>query len=193
MRTATTAAILIAACLPLAGCGGSSAAKTAASASDTPGTGQAAGGNEQATVPGGPMKVAVAAAKLPYQPASGKPALHDVQIRKTGTCSIPSDNSGNEAQVLDTAPAGSGTVNVTMEFTNPCSTAVIYTYTVAALVGGPHGTPVGGGNAGTTQMIDPGQSVKVVLPVDTGSSLSADQQAKLWLGCTQIGKDTQED
>lgn len=192
MRTATTAAILIAACLPLAACGGTSAAKTAASAS-APSGGQAAGGNEQATVPSGPMKVAIAAAKLPYQPASGRPALSDVRIRKAGACSIPSDNSGNEAQVLDTAPAGSGTVNVTMEFSNPCSTAVIYTYTVAALVGGPHGTPVGGGNAGTTQMIDPGQSVKVVLPVDTGGSLSAGQQAKLWVGCTQISKETQED
>ncbi|MFG2473541.1 hypothetical protein [Streptomyces fagopyri] len=143
-----------------------------------------------APTPSGRQVVAIPAARLPYKPDAGMPALDDVRIIKTAAdpCAIPPDNSGTEAQLLGAAAGGPGTVNVRFSFSNPCSKPVAYGYKVTAALGSAKGEQAGGGAEGTTSAIQPGRTVSVVVPVDVSEDLTPAQQKRLWVGCTEIGK-----
>lgn len=141
--------------------------------------------------PSGTPRTVIVSAKLPFKPAAGMPALSDVKVTVASgdACSIPPDDSGDEAQLIGAVLGGPRTVNATFEFTNPCTTAVTYSYKITTALDGPHGAQAGGGAVGTTSSIKPGQSIKDILGVDVDYNLTAAQQKRLWLGCTQIGKD----
>lgn len=140
--------------------------------------------------PSGSLTVDIPKEKLPYKPEAGMPALDDVKVVKTAAdpCGIPADGSGQQAQLLGAVSGGPRTVNVTYSFTNPCSRPLMYEYELTAAIGGPTGEQAGGGAQGATQKIEPGQTVKQVVPVDVDDDLTAAQQAKLWVGVTKIGK-----
>ncbi|MFF1743523.1 hypothetical protein [Streptomyces mirabilis] len=140
--------------------------------------------------PRGRLVVAIPAERLPYKPDAGMPALDDVRVIKTAAdpCAIPADNSGEQAQLIGASSGGPGTVNVTFSFTNPCSKPVVFGYKVTAAIGSAKGDQAGGGAEGTTQKIEPGRTVKAVVPVDVSTDLTAAQQKRLWVGCTEIGK-----
>ncbi|MCX4858954.1 hypothetical protein [Streptomyces canus] len=140
--------------------------------------------------PSGSLTVAISKEKLPYKPEAGMPALDDVKVVKTAAdpCGIPADGSGQQAQLLGAVTGGPRTVNVTYSFTNPCAKPVMYEYELTVAIGGPDGEQAGGGAQGATQKIEPGETVKQVVPVDVDDDLTAAQQAKLWVGVTKIGK-----
>ncbi|MFH9938544.1 hypothetical protein ACH4OT_04375 [Streptomyces murinus] len=145
--------------------------------------------------PHGKLVVAIPAAQLPYKPDAGMPALDDVRVIKTATdsCTIPADDSGEEVQLLGASDGGPGTVNVSFSFTNPCSKPVVYNYKVTAALGSAKGAQAGGGAEGTTRTIEPGKTVKAVVPVDVSEDLTPEQQKQLWVGCTEIGKQAPSD
>ncbi|WP_020117562.1 hypothetical protein [Streptomyces canus] len=138
----------------------------------------------------GRLVVAIPKEKLPYKPEAGMPALDDVKVVKTASdpCGIPADGSGQQAQLLGAVTGGPRTVNVTYAFSNPCAKPVVYEYELTAAIGGPTGEKAGGGGTGTTPKIEPGRTIKQVIPVDVDDDLTSEQQAKLWVGVTKIGK-----
>lgn len=140
--------------------------------------------------PSGHLTLAIPAAKLPYKPAPGMPALNDVKILKTATdpCAIPADDSGEEAQLLDAITGGPDTINVTFSFTNPCTKPVTYDYKVTTALDSAKGEQAGGGALGSTPAIPPGRTIKRTIPVDVSMELTPAQQKRLWVGVTQIGK-----
>lgn len=143
-----------------------------------------------ATSPRGRLVVAIPAERLPYKPEAGMPALDDVKVIKTAKdpCTLPADNSGEQVQLLGASNGGPGTVNVTFSFTNPCSKPVLLAYKVSAAIGSRTGEQAGGGAEGATARIRPGQTVKQTIPVDVSEDLTDAQQERLWVGCTEVGK-----
>lgn len=140
--------------------------------------------------PSGRLVVAIPKERLPYKPEAGMPALDDVKVVKTASdpCGIPADGSGQQAQLLGAVTGGPRTINVTYSFTNPCAKPVMYEYELTVALGGPEGEQAGGGGGGATQKIEPGQTIKQVIPVDVDDDLTAEQQKQLWVGVTKIGK-----
>ncbi|MGW6924478.1 hypothetical protein ACWGA9_24855 [Streptomyces sp. NPDC054950] len=140
--------------------------------------------------PTGRLVVAIPADRLPYLPEAGMPELDDVKVLKSAAdpCGIPADGSGQQAQLLGAIAGGPGTVMVTYSFTNPCGEPLAYSYKLSAAIGSEDGEQAGGGAEGTTQVIEPGQTVKEVVPVDVSEDLTPEQQQKLWVGVTNIGK-----
>lgn len=135
------------------------------------------------------LQVAIPAAKLPYKPAAGAPALGDVRVIATPTdpCVIPADNSGDEAQLLD-AKLDVNVLVVTFEFTNPCTTPLAYRFTVTQAIGGPHGPSGGPSDQVESPAIQPGRSVSFAVNVDPAPSLTDAQLQRLWVGVTHIAK-----
>ncbi|MGW2371656.1 hypothetical protein [Kitasatospora sp. NPDC001683] len=133
--------------------------------------------------------MAVPAARLPYKPAEGAPALDDVEVMKTAAdpCGIPADDSGNEAQLLN-AQLDVNVVIVTFEFTNPCLTPVSYSFHVTQAIGSETGPSGGPGVDATTAPIQPGRSIKFDVNVVPRSTLTAAQVEQLWMGVTRIAK-----
>lgn len=189
MRRAILAVTAIA--LLATACGGH-AADTAKSTPSTPAVRSSGpkGLTGGVPTPTGKLLVAVPASKLPYKPDAGMPALDDVKVIKTAKdpCAIPADNSGEEVQLLGASNGGPGTVNVTFSFTNPCTKPVTLSYKVTAAIGGATGEQAGGGAEGTTAELKPGQTVKQTIPVDISEDLTPAQLKKLWVGCTEVGK-----
>lgn len=140
--------------------------------------------------PSGSLAVVIPKEKLPFKPEAGMPALDDVKVVKTASdpCGIPADGSGQQAQLLGAVTGGPRTINVTYMFTNACADPLVYEYELTVAIGGPEGEQAGGGGLGTTRKIEPGESVKEVVPVDVDDDLTPEQQAKLWVGVTKIGK-----
>lgn len=145
--------------------------------------------------PSGRPVLAIPAAKLPYKPDPGMPALNDVKILKTAAdpCAIPADGSGEEAQLLGAISGGPGTINVTFSFTNPCTKPVTYDYEVTAALDSAKGERAGGGALGSTPTIPPGRTIKRTISVDVSMELTPAQQKRLWVGVTQIGKQADTD
>ena len=143
-----------------------------------------------APTPSGKLVVAIPAAQLPYKPDTGMPALDDVRVLKTAKdpCTLPADDSGNEVQLLGASNGGPGTLEVTFGFTNPCAKPIVLSYKVTAAIGSAKGEQAGGGAEGTTTTLKPGQTVKQTIPVDVSEELTAAQQKRLWVGCTEVGK-----
>lgn len=143
-----------------------------------------------APTPSGKLVVAIPAAQLPYKPDSGMPALDDVRVIKAAKdpCTLPADNSGEEVQLLGAAAGGPGTLNITFSFTNPCAKPIVLSYKVTAALGSATGEQAGGGSEGTTATLKPGQTVKQTIPVDVSEELTPAQRKRLWVGCTEVGK-----
>ncbi|MFF2384058.1 hypothetical protein [Streptomyces sp. NPDC058108] len=159
---------------------------------DTHTASPAADGPGGASTQSSRLVVAIPAARLPYKPDPGMPALTDVRITKTATdpCAFPEDNSGTEAQLLGAKGVDSRTVNVTFSFSNPCSKPVAFTYRIASAIGSRKGIPAGDGAVGATGVVAPGQTIKEVIPVDVFSDLTPEQAKQLWVGCVEVGKAT---
>jgi hypothetical protein len=140
-------------------------------------------------VAAGQLAVAIPVGQLPYKAAAGAPALGDVTISKTGDdpCGIPSDDSGNEAQLLDAEKVGPVLV-VTFEFSNPCANSLSYDITVTQAIGSETGPTGGPALQTTTPTIGPGQSISFKVNVDPKATLTPTQLQQLWVGVTRIGK-----
>jgi hypothetical protein len=75
---------------------------------------------------------------------------------------------------------------VTFEFTNPCTTALAYDFTVTQAIGSATG-PAGGPNLQTTTSeIGPGKSISFKVNVDPKGTLTPAQLQQLWVGVTHI-------
>ncbi|MDV9168739.1 hypothetical protein R6V09_01095 [Streptomyces sp. W16] len=164
-----------------------SASRPTATAATSSGAKGLVGG---APTPSGKLVVAIPAAKLPYKPDAGIPSLDDVKILKTASdpCTLPADNSGEEVQLLGASNGGPGTLNITFSFSNPCAKPVVLSYKVTSAIGSATGEQAGGGSEGTTVELKPGQTVKQTIPVDVSEDLTPAQQKRLWVGCTEVGK-----
>ncbi|MFF2511675.1 hypothetical protein [Streptomyces sp. NPDC058086] len=187
--------IPVAAILLVSACSGQRAVTQPASSEPTASRSASASSGQKGLIGGAPsprgrLVVAIPAERLPYKPDAGMPALDDVRVIKTAAdpCAIPADNSGEQAQLIGASSGGPGTVNVMFSFTNPCAKPVVFGYKVTAAIGSAKGDQAGGGAEGTTQKIEPGRTVKAVVPVDVSTNLTAAQQKQLWVGCTEIGK-----
>ncbi|MFD8739405.1 hypothetical protein ACFV06_31465 [Streptomyces sp. NPDC059618] len=184
--------IPVAAVLLASACTNTTPSTPAGSSPSATNSSQAKGLIGGAPTPSGRLVAAIPAARLPYKPDPGMPALDAVKVIKTAadSCAIPADNSGEEAQLLGATAGGPGTVNVTFSFSNPCSKPVVYSYKITAAIGSAKGEQAGGGGEGATRAIPPGQTIKAVVPVDVSEDLTPAQEKQLWVGCTEIGKQT---
>lgn len=182
--------IPVAAVLLASACTNNTPSTPAASSPSTASSSQAKGSIGGAPTPSGRLVAAIPVARLPYKPDPGMPALDPVKVLKTAAdpCTIPADNSGEEAQLLGATAGGPGTVHVSFSFSNPCDKPVVYSYKVTAAIGSAKGKQAGGGGEGATRTIPPGQTIKVVVPVDVSQDLTPAQEKRLWVGCTEIGK-----
>lgn len=138
------------------------------------------------------LTVAIPASKLPYKPAAGAPALDDVSIIKTANnpCTVPADDSGNEAQLLD-AEMDVNVLIVSFEFSNPCAAPLSYDFRVTQAIGSATGPSGGPAAEATTPAIQPGASISFHINVDPSSALTPTQLQQLWVGVTRITKAAQ--
>jgi hypothetical protein len=190
--TATHAANLPASTKPLPSSSPSASAATSPSATaltQSPTPSPTSASPAPSSSASGQLTVAIPAAQLPYKAAAGAPALDDVSIVKTSSdpCGVPADDSGNEAQLLDTE-LDVNVLIVTLEFTNPCPKPLSYDFVVTQAIGSATGPSGGPATQTSTSLIQPGRSISFHVNVDPNLSLTPAQLQQLWVGVTHITK-----